>query len=1043
MQPLVNSTFILLFISLFACNPQNPSDSPIEDTLYDGPLFRENIRSTQALSPEEERLGFKLPEGFEITLFASEPQIGKPMNMSFDARGRMWVTQSSEYPYRAKEGEGKDRITILEDTDNDGKADQFTTFADTLNIPIGVLPVKDGIVAYSIPNVYKYLDTNRDGKMDGQVKLLGPFKTQDTHGMINNFVRGYDGWIHACHGYVNRDTIAGKDGHTISMISGNTFRFRPDGSRVEHTTDGRINPFGLVYDEKGYLYSTDCHTSPLYQLIRTADYPQWGKEEEMGFGPDMMPLTNESTALAGIAYYSDVCFPKEFKGNFFVGDVVRSRVFRYSASFDKSTPIGKREEDFVLSKDPWFRPVDVKMGPDGAIYIADFYNSIIGHYEVPLDHPKRDRTRGRIWRITYKGKQHPPQDLTTADTKELVKVLDDDNMLKRMMAVDELTDRVGQGAVSEVSAVLEDKNTSSRKYIHALWALQRLNVLPIEAIQTAASHKDPDIRLHAMRILAEMKPDKEKLFPIVQAGINDGDPHVRRAATELLSHYPDLESLRTALALRAQVSPAESHFFYSIRLAIRNLLRHDTLLKEAAEIKWSQQESTFISDVLMGVHSAKAGAFLFNYVQQYTPPADRAGAIYRHIARYVTPSDLNRSIRNVIRQNYPDAVNISIYQGIKLGIAQKGGDANQELETWGKSLAESILTNNIYSKDAKPEVLRMQKVAVDIAANQQIKTVREPLERILQGASAGDLSLQGQSDLNDDIVNLKLAALKALILIDPGAGAEYALVILENIETHPDFRKRAVRLLSSFPEFTAERIVRNLKNPSPELQSGIAFTLSATSQGKDLLFNEVKNKRIYPGILMQPAIHERILLNIKPDQQRMLTELTSNVSAIDLGRQQDIDIRLKQYEQSLSAGTPSADSGRMVFLQNCAPCHRLAEEGGEIGPNLDGVPQWGVKSLAEKILDPNRFVSENFRTYTIRLKDQRIVTGLYRREEGAVIVFADITGEEFSLPKKDILQQTASKLTLMPDDFRERLTQKDFNALIYFLLNPKLAKQKN
>ncbi|MBW7943211.1 MAG: hypothetical protein H3C64_12685, partial [Candidatus Kuenenia stuttgartiensis] len=142
--------FTLIFL-LFACNPSTPSVSPEEDTIYGGAKFKDNVRVTEALSPEEERLGFKLPDGFEISLFASEPDIGKPMNISFDAAGRMWVTQSSEYPYRAKEGEGKDRITILEDTDNDGKADKFTTFADTLNIPIGILPVKDGLLAYSIP----------------------------------------------------------------------------------------------------------------------------------------------------------------------------------------------------------------------------------------------------------------------------------------------------------------------------------------------------------------------------------------------------------------------------------------------------------------------------------------------------------------------------------------------------------------------------------------------------------------------------------------------------------------------------------------------------------------------------------------------------------------------------------------------------------------------------------------------------------------------------------------------------------------------------
>src|SRR5690606_22515771 len=141
-------------------------------------------------------------------------------------------------------GEGKDRITILEDTDGDGTADVFTNFSDTLNIPIGVFPLLDGAVAYSIPAIYRFTDADLDGKPESVKPIIGPFQHRDTHGMVNNFFRGYDGWIHACHGFTNQSTVAGSDGDSIKMVSGNTFRFRPDGSRVEHMTHGRINPFG-------------------------------------------------------------------------------------------------------------------------------------------------------------------------------------------------------------------------------------------------------------------------------------------------------------------------------------------------------------------------------------------------------------------------------------------------------------------------------------------------------------------------------------------------------------------------------------------------------------------------------------------------------------------------------------------------------------------------------------------------------------------------------------------------------------------------------
>ncbi|HYH56614.1 MAG TPA: PVC-type heme-binding CxxCH protein, partial [Anseongella sp.] len=297
-----------------------------EEGTFSGDKFSEHVRSTDPRTPEEERLGFKLPPGFEIELYASEPDIGKPLNIAFDGRGRMWVTQSFEYPFPAK-GRGKDRITILEDTDQDGKADKFTHFSDTMNIPIGILPHGDGAIVYSIPNVYKFSDADGDAKADKGKRLLGPFQHKDTHGMVNNFVWGFDGWVHADHGFTNISTVAGTDGDSITMESGNTFRFRPDGSRVEQTTFGRVNPFGLAYDEFGYLYSVDCHSSPIYQLIRGGDYPHFGKKEEgIGFAPDTKPHGEESTALSGIAYYSASGFPEEFRKNLFIGDVVTCRI---------------------------------------------------------------------------------------------------------------------------------------------------------------------------------------------------------------------------------------------------------------------------------------------------------------------------------------------------------------------------------------------------------------------------------------------------------------------------------------------------------------------------------------------------------------------------------------------------------------------------------------------------------------------------------------------------------------------------------------------
>src|SRR5438477_341201 len=368
--------------------------------------FAEFVRSTDPLTPEQELKSFHVPPGFEVQLVASEPDIGKPMNMAFDARGRLWITQSREYPFPApKDRKGRDIIKVLEDTDGDGRADKFTTFAQGLSIPIGLYPYRKGVIAYSIPNISYYEETDGDGRADQQHFLYGPFGFEkDTHGMTSNFRRGFDGWLYACHGFNNTTTIKGTDGQAITMTSGNTYRMKIDGSHVEYFTHGQVNPFGLMFDPLGNLYSADCHSAPIYLLLRGGYYPSFGKPDDgLGFAPAMMTHSHGSTAIGGIVVYAGQNFPVEFQNNVFVGNVMTCRINRDRLEDHGSTRIAKEQPDFLSSDDPWFRPVDLELGPDGTMYVADFYNRIIGHYEVPLTHPGRDRERGRIWRISYVG----------------------------------------------------------------------------------------------------------------------------------------------------------------------------------------------------------------------------------------------------------------------------------------------------------------------------------------------------------------------------------------------------------------------------------------------------------------------------------------------------------------------------------------------------------------------------------------------------------------------------------------------------------------
>lgn len=435
------------------------------------------VRETAALTPAEEQARLHVPAGFEVQLFASEPMINKPINMAFDARGQLWVSSTVEYPYAAKRErwaddqgtrveDSRDAIKILSDTDGDGKADQVIDFADGLNIPTGVVPWhkpehKAGCIAWSIPNIWYFADTDGDDKADVREVLFGPLGFEkDTHGMCSSFRLGLDGWIYATHGFNNTSHFKAKDRSTLDLHSGNVFRFKPDGSRVEPWTHGQVNPFGLCWDRYSNLYSADCHSSPIYQLIRGAHYPSFGKPHDgLGFAPVMCQHSHGSTGICGIVYLDGGVWGPEWDDHTLVGNVVTSCINHDKVTFHGSTPKTNEEPDFLTSDDPWFRPVDLQLGPDNALYIADFYNKVIGHYEVPLEHPGRDKERGRIWRVVKEDCQPKPSDFTSMSPEQITEELGSQNLTRRHLALGQVRSRGQRSWLQLLLPLIDDSGT--------------------------------------------------------------------------------------------------------------------------------------------------------------------------------------------------------------------------------------------------------------------------------------------------------------------------------------------------------------------------------------------------------------------------------------------------------------------------------------------------------------------------------------------------------------------------------------------------------
>jgi putative heme-binding domain-containing protein len=749
----------------------------------------------------------------------------------------------------------------------------------------------------------------------------------------------------------------------------------------------------------------------------------------MGFAPDMKPLEDEATALAGIAYYADTKYPEDYRRNFYIGDAVACRVYRNSFTFKGSSPVGKKEEDFVLSEDPWFRPVDVKLGPDGALYIADFYNSIIGHYEVALDHPKRDKTRGRIWRISYKDNLNKMVNWTTASVENLLKGLNADNLPVRLMVADQLVERIGLPAVAPVKSLLNKNGVSVNEYIHSLWILHRLNALSDDLINKAASNSNAVVRLHMMRILNEQADSSDRVYSLIINALADKDPHVKRAAVELMSKFSNLNVIETLINERKRTPDFDSHLIYTIRLTLRNLLRNEYLMTAVASKQWTNEDAVVLSTVVEGVQTPESGKFLYNYVKSQTVPKEKLPKAFMHIARFI-PNEQIGEVINTARQRGTGDIDLeySIFRQLQEGIARRGEKEKTEMREWGKALAVALINKDSNVKISKGDnsenavkLTERRKYAMDLAGRYNLVS----LEPILIS------SLEDTSLHND----LRASALRALLKINPQKNIKTAKKVFENETSTLDFKKQMLSVLSEFPESVGKEILVGINNIPPDMQQLVALSLAGSSEGIDIIFQKVRKGEIFPRMLIQPKIEERIMMNITKKQQSEFKQLTATLEDINKEKQSLIAGRITDFHDAKPS--PSAETGRTVFVRNCSSCHSVNGEGGNIGPQLDGVGKWGATSLIEKILDPNRNVSESFRNYTIKLKDGKLMSGLYRREEGALVVYADISGKEFTVPKKDIAERTASKYSLMPDQFGSTISTADFNALVAYLLTLK------
>jgi putative heme-binding domain-containing protein len=1005
------------------------------------------VAPTEALSPAEQLQKFRLPEGFAIELVAAEPEIQKPMNMAFDARGRLWVTHSVEYPFAPKDGAPhRDGLTVLSDFGPDGRARKAVRFADDLNIPIGVLPIGNGdeAIVWSIPNIWKLADTDGDGKADTREILYGPFDFVDTHGDQNSFRLGPDGWVYACHGFRNDSKIKlkGEGEVVLTMQSGNTYRFKPDGSAIEQVTWGQVNPFGMCFDSLGNQFSADCHSRPVTMLLRGGIYESFGKPHDgLGYAPAMTGHDHGSTGIAGALVYDDSeGFPAEYQGNLFVGNVITNTIHRDRLQWKGSSPWVEAPEDFLVCDDWWFRPVDLQTGPDGALYIADFYNCIIGHYEVDLLHPRRDRERGRIWRVVWKGdgadKGPRPQtdgsllpfDLTSAPAERLFPLLRQANQTVRRLAFEQLLARGVTDERVPRDCLLLASDTAAPATARALatWILARLDRLDSRSIERLSHDPERMVRVHLVKALdaAAGWPgfDGQRAATVTQM-LADDDASVRRAAAEALGSHPSRASFAPLLGALRDTDAADVQLVHALRIAIRNHLRsaaggRAVAPADLATWHFLPGDRERLIDVLLAVPDAEAAWQAFLMARSGGTLLERASS---GVARLCPDERIAEAVLlTLTRDASGDAAGAekrlfaAFFDG--LGQAGKRLTPGTTLADWGGKLAAGVLARHEGRQAA--ETLVALKV----------------VEQLPSTAPAGDVAAAlSDRSLPPDV---RSAAASTLLSLDAErAGPLLAAVALDAAEPTP-LREAIFRQLGGVDaEASRDTLCEVVATAPPSLRQAAAWALATRPAGAERLLQLVAAGKATGAVLQYGPVSERLRASNIADLDARLADLTRDLPAAD----EAIRLRIERVAAIHAQGKASVDTGRGLFNKVCANCHRLGGFGPAIGPQLDGIGQRGSERLLEDILDPARNVDEAFRLTTVITTDGRAISGLKLRDDGGDLILADTLGKEIRIPAAEIDATSVSRLSPMPANVAELIGEENVPHLLEFLLQQRTA----
>lgn len=970
----------------------------------------------EPLPPAEAIKRTVVPKGFRIELFVSEPELGgKPIAMTWDERGRLWVAETYDYPNELQpNNKGRDRIRICEDTDGDGRADKFTVFAEELSIPTSIIFASGSVLVQNGTETLRLKDTNGDDVADEREVLITGWALGDTHGGVSNFQYGLDNWIWGMQGYNNSEPVMkGKEYESFRM---GFFRFKPDGSDLEFVRSTNNNTWGLGISEEGLIFGSTANANPsVFMPVPNRYY-----ERVQGWTPSLTlnsiadtykfkPIVENIrqvdqhggyTAGAGHALYTGRQYPEEFwNRTAFVagptGHLVGTFLLNREGSRYKSTS----PFNLFASDDDWSAPIMAEVGPDGCVWVLDWYNFIVQHNPTPkgfktgkgnaYETKLRDKKHGRIYRVIYEGNPvASTPNLAKASPAELVTALTHPTMLVRKHAQRLLVEKSDASVASQLVALVNDRSVDevgiNAGAIHALWTLDGLQLINekhpdvVAAVKAALRHASPGVRRNAVAVLPKAVDSVDAL---IAAGVlADADVQVRLAATLALSDLPPSAQGAKALVTVVRSASGPSQEYLRDAATSAAAAYGVDYLRVAASESVATPEATNIASLVAG-HIARSNDYA------------RLGELIASL-KDGQPTFVATVIAG-LASGYREGADVKLTAAIEADLEKLVDRVPATSQIELISLASKWGSKKLLAYADKVEASLKETLADESApADKRVAAAKQIIEFRPDAESAVEAVLEQWTARTDaEFANGLLEALQLSRSVSVGEQ------LTELIPTMtPAVRSMAIQLLLKRPEATRALLTAAEKG---------------TVTIDDLTLDQKQSLASHPNA--QIAASARKLLETggslpSADRQKVLDEL-----------------------MFVTMKTGKVPQGKEVFKKHCAACHVHSGEGNQVGPELTGMAIHPKAELLTHVIDPSRSVEGNFKLYTVLTYDGQVLSGTLASESKTAIDLFDAQGKRRAVLREDIESMVASRKSIMPEGFEKQISNDEFIDLLEFL----------